>query len=51
MKKTLQDIQNDVSMPKSMLIRLTDDLIALGLDKRARQLENIIGKLEDWQNK
>ena len=49
--KKLEDIVNNTIMPKSALIRALDELIANGFDRKAKQLDRIIGKLEEWQNK
>jgi len=46
----LEAIKIDANKPKSELSRLMYKLIELGENKKAKQLEKIIEKLEAWQN-
>jgi hypothetical protein len=47
----LEAILTDTNKAKSELMRIQTKLISNGFDKKAMQLEKIIGRLESWQNK
>lgn len=47
----IRHAKSEASSPKSRLISLASDLRRAGSNREANSLENIIARLEEWQNR
>lgn len=50
-KAAFQKYRSHVNAPKHQLMRIVSDLRFAGSVRKADSLENIIRRLEDWQNR
>ena len=50
-KQRIEQLKSDVNIPKHKLMDIVNKLYECGAVREAKYLENIIIKLEIWQNK